>query len=247
MIDTNLSFLQYCSNDDLKSLSDILTHNAKGEIRMSEQLTNSDAYVRCYPDRMKGMWVEIAEELQRFGGNTFANIFRGGTGVSYETILKDVCRKIKVKIPPVATVEEAEICLLTKYCEGYIVKMDLDTLHDLSAEIGIQTKDFNRQAMVAAILIALRHGGNKILGKVVYYIGANIGRILLGRGVYLTAEVVLGRSVGVLTGPVGWILTGAWLAWDIASPAYRVTIPAVIQVACMRFKHNSHFLTARRS
>ena len=114
MIDTNLSFLQFCSNDDLKFLTDILTHDVKGEIRMSEQLTNTNAYLRCYPDNMNGMWVEIAEELQRYGGNTFANFFRGGNGVSYATLLKDVCKKLKIQIPSLATVEEAEICLITK-------------------------------------------------------------------------------------------------------------------------------------
>ena len=125
--------------------------------------------------------------------------------------------------------------------------MDLGTLRDLSSEIGIQSKEYTRQRIVSAILIALRHGGNKILGKVIYYIGSKIGRVIIGRGVYLAAGGILGRAVGVLTGPMGWALTGAWLAWDIASPAYRVTIPAVIQVAFMRFKYNSQFLDARRS
>jgi uncharacterized protein YaaW (UPF0174 family) len=36
---------------------------------------------------------------------------------------------------------------------------------------------------------------------------------------------------------VGWTLTGLWTAVDIAGPAYRVTMPAVIQVALVRRKH----------
>lgn len=52
MIDSNLTFLQYCTNEDLRSLCDILTHNHKGEVRLSEQLTYSDCYKRCYPDNM---------------------------------------------------------------------------------------------------------------------------------------------------------------------------------------------------
>ncbi|MNH46242.1 hypothetical protein D3C79_1089360 [compost metagenome] len=42
--------------------------------------------------------------------------------------------------------------------------------------------------------------------------------------------------MAVLTGPIGWVVTGAWTMVDIASPAYRVTIPAVIQVAALRQK-----------
>ncbi|HNE26607.1 MAG TPA: ubiquinol-cytochrome C chaperone family protein, partial [Pseudomonadales bacterium] len=38
----------------------------------------------------------------------------------------------------------------------------------------------------------------------------------------------------VLSGPIGWAITGIWTAIDIASPAFRVTIPAVIQIAALR-------------
>ena len=33
---------------------------------------------------------------------------------------------------------------------------------------------------------------------------------------------------------IGWIITGIWTAIDIAGPAYRITIPAVLQVAMLR-------------
>lgn len=245
IVDSNLSFLQYCSNDELKTLCDTLTHDNNGEVRLSEQLTDNDVYLCCYPDNMKGMWQEVAAELQRFGGNTFANIFRGGVGASYESILRDVCKKMKVRIPSCSTVEENEIALLTKYCEETIGSMDIDLLRELSFEIGIKPQSYNKQIVAAVILVALRRDGGKVLAPVIYYIGTNITRILIGRGVYLATAGVLGRAAAALTGPIGWALTAGWLAFDIASPAYRVTVPAVIQVACMRLKHNSHFLTAQ--
>lgn len=247
MIDSNLTFLQYCTNEDLRSLCDILTHNHKGEVRLSEQLTYSDCYKHCYPDNMQEMWSEIAEELQKFGGNTFANMLRGGTGASYESILHDVCKKMKVNLPSPVCVEEAEQLLLMKYCEKAIGMMDLNLLRELSAEIGVEPKNYNQQMLAATILIALRYGGGKLLGLVVYYIGANIGRILAGRGLYFAAGGVLGRAFGIFTGPLGWAITAGWLALDIASPAYRVTIPAVLMVACLRTKFNSHILTAHCS
>lgn len=243
-IDQNLCFLRYCSNDELKTLCDTLTHNSKGEVRLSEQLTDNEAYLRNYPENMRGMWQEIAAELQRFGGNTFANIFRGGLGASYNSILRDVCKKMKVRIPSCSSVEEIEIALLTKYCEETIGCMDIDLLRELSLEIGVKPQSYNKQAVVAAILLALRKGGGKVLAPVIYYIGTHITRILIGRGVYIATAGVLGRTVAALAGPIGWTITAGWLAFDIASPAYRVTIPAVIQVACMRLKHNSHFLAA---
>lgn len=243
-IDQNLTFLQYCSNDELKTLCDTLTHNNKGEVLLNEQLTDCEAYLHNYPENMRSMWQEIAAELQRFGGNTFANIFRGGVGASYDSILRDVCKKIKVRIPSCSSVEEIKVALLTKYCEETIGCMDIELLRELSLEIGVKPQSYNKQVVAAAILLALRKGGGKILGPVIPYIGVNITRILIGRGVYFATAGVLGRAAAALTGPVGWALTAGWLAYDIASPAYRVTVPAVIQVACMRLKYNSHLLTA---
>ena len=93
--DRDLSFLAYCKNEDLKTLVDMLTHDTNGEVRISEQLTNTDAYLYCYPYRLSMMWQEIANELQRFGGNTLANLYRRN-GVCYKEILRDVCRKAEV-------------------------------------------------------------------------------------------------------------------------------------------------------
>lgn len=42
--------------------------------------------------------------------------------------------------------------------------------------------------------------------------------------------------MAIFAGPIGWALTGLWALMDIAGPAYRVTIPVVIQVAFLRAK-----------
>lgn len=44
------------------------------------------------------------------------------------------------------------------------------------------------------------------------------------------------RTLSILTGPVGWGITGLWTVVDIGSTAYRVTIPSVLQVAFLRSK-----------
>ena len=40
--------------------------------------------------------------------------------------------------------------------------------------------------------------------------------------------------MAILTGPIGWAITAAWTLIDVGGAAYRVTIPAVIQVAFLR-------------
>ena len=35
-------------------------------------------------------------------------------------------------------------------------------------------------------------------------------------------------------GPVGFVVAGIWTTIDLAGPAYRVTVPVVLQVAFLR-------------
>lgn len=59
-------------------------------------------------------------------------------------------------------------------------------------------------------------------------------KTLTGKGLKLAANATLTRSMAILTGPIGWAVTGLWTLVDIAGTAYRVTIPAVIQIAYLR-------------
>ncbi|NHA85627.1 flagellar biosynthesis protein FlgG [Helicobacter pylori] len=42
--------------------------------------------------------------------------------------------------------------------------------------------------------------------------------------------------MGVLAGPIGWVITGALVSVNLAGPAYRVTVPACVLVAALRKK-----------
>ena len=68
--------------------------NNKGEIRLSEQLTNSDAYIKHYPERMNLMATEIGNELRKYGSNTVKTFCRKGEADSYETIVRRVHKRM---------------------------------------------------------------------------------------------------------------------------------------------------------
>ena len=59
-------------------------------------------------------------------------------------------------------------------------------------------------------------------------------KAVVGRGLTITANATLTKVMSILTGPIGWSITAAWTLFDIAGTAYRVTIPAVIEVAYLR-------------
>ncbi|OOC26231.1 flagellar biosynthesis protein FlgG [Helicobacter pylori] len=42
--------------------------------------------------------------------------------------------------------------------------------------------------------------------------------------------------MGVLAGPIGWVITGALVSVNLAGPAYRVTVPACVLIAALHKK-----------
>ncbi|WP_454936860.1 DUF3944 domain-containing protein [Capnocytophaga leadbetteri] len=232
--DKNLEFLQYCSTEDLQVLVDYLTKDKDGELRVSEELTSTEAYKKYYPHSLPMMWKQIAEELQHYGGNTFANGLRG-TGVPYREILTDVAKKQKVNFNSNNSVEQIEQYILQSIMEKAIEEMSEEELKKFLTEIDAGKTVGTKQAMTAGALAALRLGGFTTY-KMAVIVANAVAKSLLGRGLTLAGNATLTRGLSVVLGPIGWIITGLWTLFDIASPAYRVTIPSVIQVAYMRLK-----------
>ena len=75
--DEDLEFLKQIDSKDLDDLVYVLTHDKDGETRFTEELTTNENYKKFFPEHNK-YWEDIAAELQCYGGNTFATIFRGG-------------------------------------------------------------------------------------------------------------------------------------------------------------------------
>ncbi|WQR73333.1 flagellar biosynthesis protein FlgG [Helicobacter pylori] len=42
--------------------------------------------------------------------------------------------------------------------------------------------------------------------------------------------------MGILAGPIGWVITGALVSVNLVGSAYRVTVPACVLVATLRLK-----------
>jgi len=236
--DKDLAFLATCENEDLRTLCDILTYNNKGEIRLSEQLTNSDAYINYYPDRMNLMTNELAEELRKFGSNTVKTICRKGEADSYETIVRRVCKRMKINVGSDNNTQEMERELLISICEHTTEKLSNEELRSFADKAGIPHKRLNRQMLVYAVMVAIRRN-TYLLTEMVYYVSLRIANMLLGRWITVMGMSTVGRYLGMAAGPIGWAALAGWTISDIASPAYRVMIPAVIMVASMRFRQTA--------
>lgn len=230
--DPDLEFLGQCSKDELNDLVLTLTKDKDGDARWTEFLTLNDKYKRYYPDHTQ-YWKEIAEEIQLFGGNTFANLWRG-SGVLYKEVLCDVCDKMKVNYNEYSSTEMIENNLLMTILERALEKMSKEELKELGDELGMQNINLLAPEVLAGVFIKIfKAGGFKSYQMTLVIVNA-ILKAIIGRGLTFAGNRVLVKAMAILTGPIGWTITGLFSAVDIASPAYRVTIPAVIQVAYLR-------------
>ena len=143
---------------------------------------------------------------------------------------------MKVNYNKDSNVERIENALLSKVLEDALEKMSSDEIKQLATEIGIKnTQNITKQALLGSFQIIFKMGGFKSYQLTVIIVNA-ILKVLIGRGLSVAGNAVLTRTLSILTGPIGLAITGLWTAIDIAGPAYRITIPAVIQVAALRQK-----------
>lgn len=232
--DEDLEFLGKLSSKDLSDLVDLLIRNPKdkGE-RLTETLSISDEYKK-YGDDYQKYYRRIIEELQYFGGNTIANTFRG-KGVCYREILCNVCDKLKVNYNKKSDIDIIEMNFLNKILETSLDKMDEKQKQELKKEFAKKGINIKGEISLGAIMAIFTAGGFKSYTALVVFTNY-IWKLIFNRGISLAGNAALTRGASIVTGPVGWTILGIWTLVDIASPAFRVTIPCTIIISLLRAK-----------
>ncbi len=238
--DSDLEFLKRLSSNDLKDLFDVIVYDEDDTLRMNEELTNSTEYKRYGHDYAKYL-ERIAEELQCYGGNSFTNFFRD-EGVLYKEILCDACDHLKVNYHEESPISLIEQNMFSKLLKDSLEKMSGREIKELGHELGMTNIDKvigeNKQVLIASTLTLFKAGGSHSYALAISVANAMVKKTL-GHGLSsVVSKVALKKTLGILAGPIGWIITGVWTAIDIAGSAYRVTIPACILVTTLRRKPN---------
>ncbi|MCQ2746455.1 DUF3944 domain-containing protein [Helicobacter pylori] len=233
-----MEFLKRLSSNDLKDLFDVLVYDEDGTLRMNEELTNSTEYKRYGSDYAKYPR-RIAEELQCYGSNTFINFFRD-EGVLYKEILCDVCDHLKVNYHEESPTSLIEKNILSKLLKDSLERMSKEDLEKLRHELSMTNIDKvigeNKQVLIASVLTLFKAGGSHSYALAVSVADAMV-RQTLGHGLSsVVGKVALKKTLGILAGPIGWVITGALVSINLAGPAYRVTVPACVLVVALRKK-----------
>jgi len=229
VFDENLnSVLDLASNEDLGVLVEYLSD------KFSEELTFHDSYKKHNPDHSKYVDL-IAKEIRDMGGNSFANAWRG-EGPSYHEVVCDVASKLKAPYNERKSIEDIENSILETILSTALDNMSDEDKEKLLLEMGGGSK---KGGIATAAFIGIFRAGGFYSYQLTLIIANQIARAVLGRGLMLATNAGLMRVASILTGPVGWAITGLWTAVDLAGPAYKVTIPCVIHVAMLRKKLNA--------
>lgn len=218
--------LEAASDEELDFLVELL------KTKLSESLTDNERYKVCAPQHSAYPEV-IASEVRLMGGNSLMNLYRSH-GPSYKTLVREVAKQVKAPYNDSHDVERMEKNILETVLTETIDKMKPREKEAFFESIGGQYSSLPiGPASAAAFIRLFRLGGFKSY-QILITFAHTIAREVFKKTLPFAAGPILAQAAKVLVGPVGWVLTGAWAAVDIAGPAYRVTVPAVIYIAILR-------------
>lgn len=219
--------LRSATDEELMPLVDYLLKKASNSIDI-------DPIYQAHPNKPHLYADLIADEIRAMGGNSIVNFFRG-EGVSYHEVVCDVAKKLKIRYDKTQSVEEIEEYILYKILSDSWDKMSNADKEQflMTTPIGTSNK-FNVATMTFQTLVQL--GGFKPY-QIAVIVANAAAKSILGHGLQFATNAGLTHYLSVFAGPVGWTLSGIWLAINLAGPSYKTTIPCVIQIAMIRKAH----------
>ena len=221
--------LERASDADLLPLVEYMLKKLSNGIDTDERYKSDPKKPTSYADL-------IADEIRLFGGNTFANLARGGVGGPYKEVVCDVADKMKVSYNKASTVERIELLIVQKIFEDSIEKMTEEDRQKLIKDLGIRGIPVGSSATMIMQAI-IKMGGFKSY-QIAVIVANSIAKFILGRGLSFAANASLTKIMSIFAGPLGWVISSLWTLIDIAGPSYKTTIPCVIHVAMLRQKQN---------
>lgn len=228
-MDQSLSFLEQCSNEQIRLLCDVLLFDNDGQLRFTEMLSVSAWFKSDYPNNLLKHLPEIIHEYKSFAGNTIANMFRSmfdKEDIPYLSILEDVCTHLKVNFAKGSSPELMEYYMLQKILIMSVDKMTDEDVHHFNDKF---SKEELKKVLGTAKMgspIFLKLTGSLVLSILKKRAGEQVAAQF--------AKFIGGKYFTALIGPLGWVVTSIWTLFDIAGPAYRVVIPATISIAYLR-------------
>lgn len=246
-------------SEDLDILTDYITDNGKGRLAL-----DSGVCKRLVASRAKHHYSNadrrlIKKEFLLFGGNSLANLSRSllrgislipgfGTAlpevnatVEYRTVVCEVANQVGASYDSSGSVLDVEKALLIHIFNQGVEKLSPDERDRVMSELGVKNMTSAGGATIGGATVIGAAAWASMAGTGGMYVASTVASAvssqLIGRAVTGGALAVAGRPLAMLAGPVGLAVGALWTIAGLSSPAYRVTLPCVVQIAFMRVKY----------
>lgn len=230
--------LRYASTAQLSELADIITDSGKGRLALTE---NSKKNILAHQRRraLHIISTDLAREICAFGGNTVVNVFRSTSQPSYLVVAMDVAKKMGVKVPKNASACDIEELIIKQILISSFKgksKEEIEALfsaHDCKFD-NQQLEQLLKKGKTADLVSWLYSAcGPYTLSRLVNSAMVPALNVAAKFGVPLIGKVIATRAP-VMMNPIAAVISAAWVTYDLTGPAFRITLPAVIRIACIR-------------
>ncbi|MDD9155586.1 hypothetical protein PVK64_05240 [Aliivibrio sp. S4TY2] len=246
------SLLERADERELSTLADLITDKGKGRLMLDRHLKEVILSFQT-KNKLHELAHILAKEICAFGGNSTVSILRSGEVTQYHSILKNVAKILgaESKKTDVYSLERGVLAALI-----YKVVNDKsnDELHEdlkcddrksnaLIAKSIHNTQKDKREHLVETILdvfdielvrkLVQRALTEKYILMLCSGIGAVTGSGISAAGIMATAKLAGGMAVRF--NPLTAVISGAASAFSLSGPAFRIVIPAVVQIALIRY------------
>lgn len=214
--------------------------------RLAERLEESPE-----DESVRGEAAEAFErEIRYLGSSEIAYAVRYAAGmdpgVSFAEIIRDVARRLKVRLERLGTEREMVQELVTTYATNEFSRLSPDDQQKMLTDLGVEQEKAARFIKKSAGVFALPvmiQAFNAIVieGLIKRVVFGAIARIIgagLSRKLFL---FIAGRFPWWVSwiGPVAWAGSIGWTALDLQGPASRKTIPVVLYLGLCVLRQNS--------
>ncbi|MBF0266806.1 MAG: hypothetical protein HQL46_16200 [Gammaproteobacteria bacterium] len=198
---------------------------------------------------------EIDNQIRYFGSSNFAYLKRCIDSldnqyiepcVSASEVVNDVFSKLKVKIKlGPSSIETRLQRLVSKVVEHELLKMPPEKLTEAFKSIGMGDADINnllekiqKSGKIAILPVLIKILGPEITLNVIQTIIVSMLAQITGAEAakQLMKEVIRRNPWMNALGPIVWVLSSSWFAYDMQGPAFRKTIPICLYLGIVSMR-----------
>ncbi|MFU1506093.1 hypothetical protein [Aeromonas veronii] len=166
-------------------------------------------------------------------------------GISSLELIEDVCEKLKVRVKRGGSVESRLERLVSAVVETELLSKTPTELADAFKKMGVGNEDANlikehlaKNGKVAILPFIIQILGPKVALGLIETIIISLITQIVGREAAkaLVKEVSKRNPMLNALGPVMWVLSGVWLAYDLQGPAFRKTVPICLYLGVVALR-----------